>query len=152
MKKSIDLFWQQFLKTHALGKLPCPPSFYFCDNRQDADACASLVVKGIKQATAPSLWWFDKYKENRPEVGDYHIITQWDGTPVAVIQTTAVAVIPFGQVGAGFAYAEGEGDRSLAQWQEVHRAYYAGEMDCEPSEITDDFAVVCHNFQTVFYA
>jgi uncharacterized protein YhfF len=152
VKKSIDRFWQQFLNTHELGKLPCPPSFYFCDNRQDADACATLVVKGIKQATAPSLWWVDTHKENRPEVGDYHIITQWDGTPVAVIQTTAVAVIPFGQVGAGFAYAEGEGDRSLAQWQEVHRAYYAGEMDCEPSEITDDFAVVCHHFQTVFCA
>ncbi|MGB1941156.1 MAG: ASCH domain-containing protein [Flavobacteriaceae bacterium] len=152
MKKSIHHFWEQFLNTHALGKLPCPHSFYFCDNRQDADACATLVVKGIKQATAPSLWWFDTHKENRPEVGDYHIITQWDETPVAVIQTTAVAVIPFGQVGAGFAYAEGEGDRSLAQWQEVHRAYYAREMDCEPSEITDDFAVVCHHFQTVFCA
>ncbi|GIR81987.1 MAG: hypothetical protein CM15mP83_7130 [Flavobacteriaceae bacterium] len=94
-----------------MGKLACPPSFYFCDNRQDADACATLVVKGIKQATAPSLWWFDKHKENRPEVGDYHIITKWDGTPVAVIQTTAVVVIPFGQVDAGFAHAEGEGDR-----------------------------------------
>ena len=151
MKKSIARFWQQFLNNHTL-KLPCPPSFYFCDNRQDADACATLVVKSIKQATAPSLWWFDKHKENRPEVGDYHIITKWDGSPVAVIQTTAVAVIPFGQVGAGFAYAEGEGDRSLAQWQEVHRAYYAREMDCEPSEITDDFAVVCHHFQTVFCA
>ena len=113
----MDIFWQQFLNTHALGKLPCPPSFYFCDNRQDADACATLVVKGIKQATAPSLWWFDKHKENRPEVGDYHIVTQWDGTPVAVI--------PFGQVDAGFAHAEGEGDQSLVKWQEVHRTYYA---------------------------
>ena len=152
MKKSIHRFWQKFLNNHVLGKLPCPPSFYFCDNRQDADACASLVVKGTKQATAPSLWWFDKYKENRPEVGDYHIITKWDGTPVAVIQTTAVAVITFGQVDASFAHAEGEGDRSLLQWQKVHRAYYAREMGCEARDITDDFAVVCHNFQTVFYA
>lgn len=83
-------------------------------------------------------------KENRPEVGDYHIITKWDGTPVAVI--------PFGQVGAGFAHAEGEGDQSLVQWQEVHRAYYAREIGCEARDITDDFAVVCHHFQTVFCA
>jgi len=40
----------------------------------------------------------------------------------------------------------------LAQWQEVHRAYYAREMGCEAGDITDDFAVVCHHFQTVFCA
>ena len=98
------------------------------------------------------MWWFDTYKGNRPEVGDFHIITQWGGTPVVVIQTTAVAVIPFGLVCAGFAHAEEEGDRSLAQWQEVHRTYYAREMGCEGSEITDDFTVVYHHFQTVFCA
>ena len=94
MKKSTHHFWQQFLNTHALGKLPCPPSFYFCDNRQDSDACTTLVVRGIKKTTAPSLWSFDTHKKNRPEVGDYHIITPWGGTPVIVIQTTAAAVIP----------------------------------------------------------
>ena len=82
MKKSIERFWPPFINIHGLGKRPLkkppPPSFYFCDNRQDADACATLVVKGIKQATAPSLWWFDKHKENRPEVGEYHIITKCD--------------------------------------------------------------------------
>ncbi|MDC3079266.1 ASCH domain-containing protein [Flavobacteriaceae bacterium] len=151
-EKVYTSFWQQFLNTHALDKLPCPPSFYFCVNSQDSDACATLVVRGIKKAAAPSLLWFDTHKENRPEVGDYHFITQWDGTPVVVIQTTALAVIPFSLVGAGFAHAEGEGDRSLAQWQEVHRTYYAREMGSEGSEISDDFTVVYHHFQTVFYA
>ena len=82
MKNSIPRFWAQVINIPALGNRPLkktpPPSFYFCDNRQDVDACATLVVKGIKQATAPSFWWFDKHKENRPEVGEYHIITKWD--------------------------------------------------------------------------
>ena len=107
MKKSIHRFWQKFLNTHALGKLQCPPSFYFCVNRQGSDACATLIVRGIKKATATSLWCFDTHKKNCPEVSDYHIISQWDGTPFVEIQTTAVAVIPFGLVGAGFAHAEG---------------------------------------------
>ena len=63
-----------------------------------------------------------------------------------------MAVIPFGQVGAGFAHAEGEGDQSLLIWQEIHRAYNAREMGCEARDITYDFYVVCHNFQAVFYA
>lgn len=61
-------------------------------------------------------------------------------------------MISFGQVGAGFAHAEVEGDHSLVQWQEVHRTYYAREMGCEARDITYDFAVICHHFQTVFCA
>lgn len=41
-----------------------PISFYFCDNKEDADQCASLVVQGIKQATATSLWWFERIMRN----------------------------------------------------------------------------------------
>jgi uncharacterized protein YhfF len=67
-----------------------------------------------------------------------------------VIQTTAVLVVPFGQVDAAFAFAEGEGDRSLAEWRRVHRSYYAREMGCDESEITDDFAIVCHHFRCVY--
>ena len=61
-------------------------------------------------------------------------------------------MIPFGLVGAGFAHAEGEGDQSLLIWQEVHRAYYAREMGCEARDITYDFSVVCHHFQSAFCA
>jgi uncharacterized protein YhfF len=109
-----------------------------------------LVVAGIKQATAPSQWWFDKHKEALPRIGEYSVITNWSGEPQAVIQTSAVMVVPFGQVDAAFAYAEGEGDRSLAEWQRVHRSYYAREIGCNESKITDDFKVVCHRFRCIF--
>lgn len=34
-------------------------SFYFCDNEQDANECAELVLSGDKRATAASLWWYE---------------------------------------------------------------------------------------------
>ena len=147
---AIDDFWKRFLKSHGISKHPCPVVFYFCDNGHDADTCAALVVAGIKQATAPSKWWFDKHKEALPRIGEYSVITNWSGEPQAVIQTTAVMVVPFGQVDAAFAYAEGEGDRSLAEWQRVHRSYYAREIGCNESKINDDFKVVCHRFRCIF--
>ena len=147
---AIDAFWKRFLKSHGISNHPCPVVFYLCDNQHDADTCAALVVAGIKQATAPSKWWFDKHKEGLPHVGEYSVITNWSGEPQAVIQTTAVMVVPFGQVDAAFAYAEGEGDRSLAEWQRVHRSYYAREIGCNESKITDDFKVVCHRFRCIF--
>ena len=147
---AIDTFWKRFVKSHGIDNCSCPNAFYFCDNRHDADNCAALVVAGIKQATAPSQWWFEKHKQSLPRIGEYFVVTNWDGEPKAVIQTTAVMVVPFGQVDAAFAFAEGKGDRSLAEWQRVYRSYYAREMDCAKSEITDDFAVVCHHFRCIF--
>ena len=148
---AIDSFWKRFLKSHGKDKRPCPDAFYFCDNQLDADICSALVLKGIKQATAPSLWWFRTHEEDLPRVGSYFVVTNWDGDPQAVIQTTAVAVVPFGLVDAAFANAEGEGDRSLTEWRRVHRSYYAREMGCDESKITDDFEVVCHHFRCVFH-
>ena len=68
--KSVKDFWNAFLKDHPNNRLKKTPlSFYFCDNEKDADTCAELVVKGIKQATATSLWWYEKNGETLPKVG-----------------------------------------------------------------------------------
>lgn len=45
-------------------------SFYFCDNKKDADECADLVVNRVKRATSPSVWSIKKNKEKFPEIGD----------------------------------------------------------------------------------
>lgn len=53
--ESVENIWAAFLKSNPLNKLKqIPESFYFCYNKKDADQCAELVVKGIKQATATS--------------------------------------------------------------------------------------------------
>lgn len=62
----------------------------FCDNEIDADECAELVEKGIKRATATSLWWFEKNNESLPKVGDQYIVTDWSGNAKAIIETTKI--------------------------------------------------------------
>ena len=60
---SAKRLWNNFLNENPKNKTKkTPSSLYFCDNKKDADQCVKLVVKGIKQATATSLWW---YKKNR---------------------------------------------------------------------------------------
>ena len=49
---SVERFWNDYLNENSYKKKEVPLSFYFCDNKKDADQCAELVVKGIKQATA----------------------------------------------------------------------------------------------------
>ncbi|MGR4868778.1 ASCH domain-containing protein [Variovorax sp. LARHSF232] len=74
-----------------------------------------------KRATATSLWSLERL----PAPGDLSIVTNWSGAPLCIIETLAVDVVPFNEVGAEFAATEGEGDGSLAYWQEAHRPYFA---------------------------
>ena len=126
---SVEGIWKDFLRGNLENSIREPPaSFYFCDNSKDADDCCELVVQGIKQATATSLWWFEKHGEALPQVGDQHIITNWNGDARAIIETTKVVPTPYNKISAEFAEIEGEGDKSLAYWRKVHEAYFRREM------------------------
>ena len=71
MGENIELFWKNFITDNArYVNEKTPESFYFCDNQKDANHCAKLVVKNIKQATAPSLWSFEINNEKLPRKGD----------------------------------------------------------------------------------
>ena len=51
------------------------------------------------------------------------------------------------EVGAEFAFEEGEGDRSLAWWLEAHRAFWRREAEREGFEYSDDLDVCCERFE-----
>ena len=77
--QSVENLWNAFLKVNPNNPIKkIPLSFYFCDNKKDADTCANLVVTGKKQATATSLWWFETHNEPLPKAGDQFVITDWD--------------------------------------------------------------------------
>lgn len=127
-----------------------PISFYFCDNEKDANECAELVIRGIKQATATSLWWYEKNNESLPKEGDRYIITDWNGNAKAIIETTKVAPTLYSEITAEFAMIEGEGDKSLEYWKEVHQAYYTREMEPYGEIFTEDMIIICEYFKTIY--
>ena len=143
-------YWKNFQQNNPEYKnKEQPQSFYFCDNKKDADACAELVVRKIKQATAPSVWWFIKNNEAFPKVGDLAIITSWDGAPKAIIRTTNVEVVQFKDVTPEYAHKEGEGDKSLDYWRKVHWAYYKDEMSKFGEYPNEEMEIVCEYFETI---
>jgi len=148
---SVAKLWKGFLLKNAeYNSCVINDLFYFCDNKKDADDCAELVVNKIKQATAPSLWWFKKNNEKLPEPGDINIVTNWNGEAVAIVQTTKVNQVPFNKITPEFAVCEGEGDKSLAYWNKVHWDYYTREMKPFGEVPTKDMIVVCEYFKTIW--
>jgi len=91
MNESVKKMWDNFVKANTAHQaLPMPEHYYFCDNKKDANECAELVVKGIKQATAGSLWSYEQENEPLPKVGQLYIITDWNKQAKAIIELIKV--------------------------------------------------------------
>ncbi len=149
---SVEQMWDAFVlarpeaATHG-GRYT---AWHFCDNQADADELAELVLAGRKQATAGALWAYEDEGEELPLVGDYSVVTDWNGTAQCVIQATAVEVVPFDEVSEEFAAREGEGDGSLAYWRDVHSVAFTRELEGSERIPSSDMPVVCQEFRVVF--
>jgi uncharacterized protein YhfF len=100
-------------------------AFAFGDSPAMADELADLVLHGPKRATAGLLLEHEHDGEPVPRPADCWVVLNGRGEPVCVIQTTEVQVKPLHEVDAAFAWAEGEGDRSLAWWRQAHDRYFS---------------------------
>lgn len=125
-------------------------AFAFGDSKPLADALADLVLRGIKRATAGSLWSFEAENKALPKPGDLSIVTDWEGNPLCVIETVSVEIVPFDEVSAAFAAIEGEGDGSLDDWRRGHASYFGRECARLGRTFTQTMPVACETFKVVF--
>lgn len=114
------------------------------------DLLAELTLSGKKTATASEFSFYEYEKCDLPKAGNHSIIMNTKGTAVCIIKTLNVDVVPFHKVSAEFAYKEGEGDRSLAYWRQVHTKFFKEELKKINIEFTEDMLVVCEEFEVVF--
>mgnify|MGYP003522197573 FL=1 len=147
----ISIYWKEFqLKNPEYKNMNEPQSFYFCDNKKEADECAELVMKKIKQATSPSVWWFEKNKEEIPKIGDIAIVTNWNKEPKAIIRTKKVEIVKFKNITPEYAFIEGEGNKTLEHWKKVHWGYYTNEMHKFNEKPNEEMKIVCEYFETIW--
>jgi uncharacterized protein YhfF len=148
-----EAFWQTYLASLP-ERVESPPTSYeawsFCDNEEAANELGELVKAGTKTATCSLVWAYEVENEELPVVGDLSIITNWDGEPLCIIETTEVQVRAFNEVDDGFAYDEGEGDRSLTYWREVHWGVFSRECSAIGRRPVETMPVVCERFRVVF--
>jgi uncharacterized protein YhfF len=88
--------------------------------------------------------------ESLPETGEYNIILDAGDEAVCITRTTKVDVGRFSQVTADHAHREGEGDRSLSHWRDVHRKFFTQELEAEGLEFSEDMKLVCEEFEVVY--
>ena len=143
--------WGDYLEEHLEDAFhEAPKTIHFCNNEQDANECAKLVLQGKKRATSDSLLGLQYRKERLPKIGDFMVITDWEGTAQCIVEITKVQLKPFFSIDAEYARIEGEGDQSLEYWKEIHWNYFEKELAEYERLPRESMIVVCQEFEKVF--
>ncbi|MGO1410039.1 MULTISPECIES: ASCH domain-containing protein [unclassified Microbacterium] len=149
--QEIDDFWAAArLQVDGLPSEPAE-AWAFGATREHADELLALVLDGTKTGTAAALWDHEATGERVPEADDLNIILDGAEMPRALIRTTSIRIVPFDQVDEEHAHAEGEGDRTLTAWREIHERFWRtyGESG---RGFAPDMPVICERFEVVWAA
>lgn len=147
MIENVTSYWNQFVKKSGIENATYD-AWAFGDNKQDANKLADLVVTGVKTATTSAYELYEP-DEPIPQVGDYNIILNWEGQPVCITRTEVVEILPFKWVSWEHAYHEGEGDKSLWYWRQVHEAFFKREYAQNNGTFSYNIPCVCEVFKVV---
>ena len=116
----------------------------------EADLLADLVLRGEKIATASAYDLYALEDEPLPQEGTFDVILDSQNQAVCIVEITKVSVQPFHQVSAEHAYKEGEGDKSLAYWRQVHEEFFTEWLEEAGLTFTPDSKVVLEEFRKVY--
>ncbi len=122
----------------------------FGDGPAMADELAALVLRGPKRATAGLHRDFGDGKDPLPRAGGHAVFVDGSGAPRGIWRTTEVTVKPLNAVDAAFAWDEGEGDRTLADWVAGHHRFFKRQAAQEGFEFREDLETVFERFRVVW--
>lgn len=121
---AVKAFWESFQSSlpefSPWKNAVMPPAWQFGRDDILAQELADLVISGEKRATASLFWEYERDDEILSKPGDLSIILDGKNLPVCIIETTTVQTVPFDEVSERFAAEEGEGNKTLLYWKDVH--------------------------------
>lgn len=150
---SVDSMWENYLffigenRNNTNKKYS---TWYFSNNEEDANNLVDLVIRGEKTGTSSLYYWYTSDNEQLSRPGEYSIITNWEGIAQCIIMTRKVTILPFKYVTEEFAIMEGEGDKSLEYWRNVHIKFFTEELKEVGKQFNEDMNIVYEEFEVVF--
>ena len=140
--------WHQFARETGISAEY--DAWAFCGGGEIGDRLAKLVLDGIKTATASAYISYQIENESIPKAGSYSVVLYDSGEAACIIQTNKVNLVPFDEVSAQHSYKEGEGDKSLVYWREVHREAFTPDYAAAGLEFDEHGLIVLEEFTVVY--
>ncbi len=114
---------------------------------KDADEGAELILGGIKTATSSAHW---HYPDGRiPFVGALSVVVDGADLTRGVVETVRVEHVAFSAINASFAFAYGEGPRTLEWWRIVIGDWYRSEAERHGVKFDTNTVLICEWFRLI---
>jgi len=115
-----------------------------------ADQLCDLIVTGEKTAGSSLVKDFEAAGDSLPKEGDFHVVINSEKEPVCIIKILKTERNLFYDVPESVAAAEGEGDKSLAHWQNVHEDFFSFFLEELEIDGLENAEVITEHFEVVF--
>lgn len=147
----ITRYWSSFCQMNPKISEDVPYQVWYFGNSQEMSInLANFVVNGTKRATASLVLVNEKIPENAPIPNGYSVVTDFEGKPMCIIQTTEIRHVPFLEVDFQFAKDEGEGFENIEEWRKGHRDYFTKECREMGFEFDETMLVCCERFKLLY--
>jgi uncharacterized protein YhfF len=149
---SVFEIWNNYTKSNPeFNNDDMPESWYFHNNKEDADRLAELTMTGNKNASSGLYSWYKAANADLPKAGTKHIITDFDGIAHAIIEIKNVDTIPFNQISEAYAEMDmGISIEPLKKWKKAHWDFFESTMEESGEKPSKDMLVVCEIFETIW--
>lgn len=148
-----ESFWQSYLATLSsidAARQGIYVAERFGDSPALANELAALVLNGNKTATCSALWEWQAEGNPITEVGLKTIVIDGNDEPLCIIETIEVAIRPYNEVDAQFAFEEGEGDQTLDYWRDAHWHFFTRILSKSGKTPALDMPLVCERFRVIY--
>lgn len=137
-----EAFWKSFLEKHPDLPKDLPLDAWTFGG--SPDELVALVLAGKKTATCSLLSVYEDGSVALPVAGSYSVLMNSYGERQCVIYLKETFVRKFSEIDEKHAWEEGEGDRSLKHWREVHSRFFS-----VYEGFTESSEILCERFEAV---
>ena len=123
---------------------------HYGNSRAIGDAIIPLVRDGEKTGTFSLAAEFDGKPDDAPSVGDYYVVTDFDGDPALLFRITEIEHVPFVGINATHVQVEGPAARTVEVWRKIHWDYWGSILRARGSEPSEDMPVIFQRFKLLF--
>lgn len=149
-----EKLWNKFCSEMKMDEATPYEAWSFGGEADSADELLQLVLQGRKFGTASA---YDEYVaenalDDLPKVGDYSVLLRSNGEAACVIRNYDVYIRTFESVPPFHAYAEGEADRSLESWRDIHTKFFRPRLELMDKPLHAKSLIVCEKFTVEYTA
>ncbi len=119
-------------------------------NLETSTTISALVVAGDKTGTFSVPWLWESHPDTKPEIGEYVVLSNFDGEPQALLQVMALELLTFKKIDATHTALDGPSMRDLDVWRGIHTEYWNSLLAPLGRQIEDDMPVVAERFACVY--